>query len=93
MLLVTGELDPKVGYLWKGKERKSILARYLDASSRVANQELVKLILVQAYPADSSLSMFSIIRFNDSAIVAAQLCKNKQKTDPTILYEQYFSLS
>ena len=65
MLLVTGELDPKVGYLWRGKEWKSILARYLDTSSRVANKELVKPILVQAYPADSSLSMFSIIRIKD----------------------------
>ena len=43
----------------------------LDASSRVGSQETVKLVLDETYPADSSLSMFSIIRFRDPVILAA----------------------
>ena len=77
VLLVTGEPDPREGFVWRGKERKSFLERYLDASSRVANQEKVKLLLDEVNPADCSFSMFSTTRFKDSAFVVAQLCTSQ----------------
>ena len=45
VLLITGESDPKDGFTWSRKERKSFLERYLDGSSRIANQEKVQLLL------------------------------------------------
>ena len=78
MLLVIGEPDPSEGFVWREKERKSFLERYQDASSRVANQEKVKLPLDEANPADRSFTMFSITRFKDSAVVVAQLCTSQR---------------
>ena len=78
VLLVTGQLDPREGFAWSGKERKSLLERYLDASSRVANQQKVKLLHDEANPADKSFAMFSTTRFKDSAVVVAQLCTTQR---------------
>ena len=64
VLLVTGEPDPSEGFAWRGKERKSFLERYLDASSRVANQENVQLLLDEANPSDCSFSMFSVFYYS-----------------------------
>ena len=66
VLLVTGEPDPKDGFSWSGKERKSFLERYLDGSSRIANLEKVKLLLDDVSPG-ISFDMLSTTRFKDSA--------------------------